>query len=316
MAAAALLLTATGCVTVHGEREIIPSVDKAEATKVLKTFTDGYNEGYRKLDPGVIARVETGALAEIGRSDLAAQSAQTPGGNPGYPALVLDDARFTVPKQAGWPKFFLADTRSNRDGNRWLVVFTRYGVKDPWKAAYLSIVNPGKVPEFVTDKDGHAEAVPAAKGKDHGLMTDPGKVSAAYTGFLRTGEGRSFAPGPRTTGLREERDKVRRTTTFWTEFIDTPEQAPAFPAPALRIKGGGALVFFTAHHREKRTMAEGLRPAVTDPRTKALLKGDLKRSVTYTRVSEAAVEVPPRDADGGMINFLNRIDTMTAAQGE
>ncbi|MBF6048287.1 hypothetical protein GO001_24250 [Streptomyces sp. NRRL B-1677] len=302
--------------TVHGEREIVPSVDKAEAAKVLKSFTDGYNEGYRKLDPGVIARVETGALAEIGKSDVAAQSAQTPGGNPKYPSLVLDDARFTVPKQAGWPKFFLADTRSNRDGNRWLVVFTRYGVKEPWKAAYLSLVNPGKVPKFVTDKDGYAEAVPAAKGKDHGLTANPAGVSAAYTGFLRTGEGKSFAPGPRTTGLREERDKVRRTATFWTEFIDTPEQAPAFPAPALRTEDGGALVFFTAHHREKRTMAEGLRPAVTDPRTKALLKGDLKRSVTYTRVSEAAVQVPPRGADGGQIVFLNRIDTMTAAQGE
>ncbi len=302
--------------TVHGEREIVPSVGKAEAAKVLKAFTDGYNEGYRKLDPGVIARVETGALAEIGKADLAAQSVQTPGGNPKYPSLVLDDARFTIPGQAGWPKFFLADTRSNRDANRWLVVFTRYGVKEPWKAAYLSIVNPGKVPEFTTGKDGHAEAVPAAKGKDHGLMADPGKVSAVYTDFLRTGKGKDFVPGPRTTGLREERDKVRRTATFWTEFIDTPEKAPAFPAPALRTKGGGALVFFTAHHREKRTMAEGLRPAVTDPRTKALLKGELKRSVTYTRVSEAAVEVPPRDADGGMINFLNRIDTMTAAQGE
>ncbi|MFF7727759.1 hypothetical protein [Streptomyces sp. NPDC008001] len=302
--------------TVHGEREIIPSVGRAEAAKVLKTFTDGYNEGYRKLDPDVIARVETGALAEIGKADLAAQRVQTPGGNPKYPSLVLDDARFTIPAQAGWPKFFLADTRSNRDGNRWLVVFTRYGVKEPWKAAYLSIVNPGKVPKFATGKNGYAEAVPAAKGKDTGLMTDPGKVSAAYADFLRTGQGRSFAPGPRTTELRAERDKVRRTATFWTEFIDTPEGAPGFPAPALRTEDGGALVFFTAHHREKRTMAQGLRPAVTDPRTQALLKGDLKRSVTYTRVSEAAVEVPPRGADGGQIVFLNRIDTMTAAQGE
>ncbi|MFD0384122.1 hypothetical protein ACFQ2B_23015 [Streptomyces stramineus] len=90
-------LTATGCVTVHGEREILPAVDRAEAPKILKRFTDGYNEAYRKLDPNVISRVEAGPLAEIGHADMRTQNAITPGGNPKYPPLVLDDARFTVP---------------------------------------------------------------------------------------------------------------------------------------------------------------------------------------------------------------------------
>ncbi|GAA0487173.1 hypothetical protein ABZ951_30915 [Streptomyces sp. NPDC046215] len=307
-------LTATGCVTVHGEREILPAVDRAEAPKILKRFTDGYNEAYRKLDPNVISRVEAGPLAEIGHADMRTQNAITPGGNPKYPPLVLDDARFTVPRQAGWPKFFLADTRSNRDRNRWFVVFLRGGVKEPWKATYLSILTPAKVPAFAKDKDGYAEAVPVAKGEDPKLATAPAAVSGAYTDYLRTGEGKVFAPGPRTSLLREERDKLRRTPTFWTEFIDTPEKAPGFPAPALRTEDGGALVFFTAHHRERRTMAEGLRPQLTDPRTKALLTGELKRSVTYTRVSESAVKVPAKGA-GGQAVFLNRLEAVTAVKG-
>ncbi|MBT2385027.1 hypothetical protein J7E86_15840 [Streptomyces sp. ISL-11] len=301
--------------TVHGEREIIPAVDRAEAAEVLKHFNDGYNEAYRNLDPKVIDRVESGPLAEIGHADMRTQSALTPGGNPKYPSLVLDDARFTIPQQAGWPKFFLADTRSNRDRNRWFVVFLRGGAKEPWKAAYLSILSTDKVPKFATDKDGYAEAVPAAKGKDPGLATAPDAVSGAYTDYLRTGDGDVFAPGPRTTQLRAERDGLRRTPTFWTEYIDTPEKAPAFPAPALRTEDGGALVFFTAHHRERRTMAKGLRPAVTDPRTKPLLTGELTKSVTYTRVSESAVRVPAKGA-GGRAVFLNRIESVTAVQGE
>lgn len=301
--------------TVHGEREIIPSVGRAEAPKVLQRFTEGYNEAYRKLDRGVIARVESGPLAEIGNADMTTQSALTPGGNPNYPPLVLDDARFTIPKQAGWPKFFLADTRSNRDGNRWFVVFLRDGVKEPWRAAYLSILSPDKVPAFATDKDGYAEAVPAAKGEDPALTTAPNAVSTAYTDFLRTGSGRTFAPGPRTTGLREDRDKIKRTPTFWTEFIDTPEGPDGFPTPALRTADGGALAFFTAHHRERRTMAEGLRPAITDPRMKALLSGDLKRSVTYTKVSESAVRIPPAKSNDRVV-FLNRIEGVTTVKGE
>ncbi|MBF6054107.1 hypothetical protein GO002_19825 [Streptomyces eurocidicus] len=323
--------------TVHGEREILPAVDRAEAPGILKRFTDGYNEAYRKLDPEAVDRVESGPLAEIGHADMRTQGALTPGGNPRYPSLVLDDARFTVPKQAGWPKFFVADTRSNRDRNRWLVVFLSDGPKDPWRAAYLSIVSPDRVPKFATDEDGYAEAVPVTAGRDTGLARDPAAVSRAYTDFLRTGEGGAFAPGPRTSGVREERDKLRRTPTFWTEFIDVPERAPDFPAPALRTEDGGALVFFTAHHRERRTMAKGLRPAVTDPRTRTLVTGELKTSVTYTRVSESAVRVPPAAGgkaaagsegkaggktagkpagDDGKIVFLNRIESVTAVKGE
>ncbi len=316
--------------TVHGERAVVPAVTRAEAAKALGRFTDGYTEAYRRLDPALVDRVETGALAEIGRADLAAQRAATPGGNPGYPALKLDDARFTVPAMAGWPKFFLADTRSNRDRNRWLVVFTRAGAGKPWKAAYLSLLGEGKVPAFALDGDGHAEAVPAAgvtgtasgaKGGAKGGASKPapvlapGAVSGRYTDYLRTGDGNVFAPGGSTTLLREERARLARTPNFWTDYIDSPEKEPDFPAFGLRTADGGALVFFTAHHREKRTMAEGVRPTVTDPRTKALLSGDLRHAVTYTRVSESAVAVPPRTA-GGQVVFLNRIESLTAAKGE
>ncbi|MEX2981823.1 hypothetical protein [Streptomyces sp. C36] len=291
---------------------------RAEAAKVLDTFTDGYNKAYRKLDPALVDRVEGGALAEIAKADLAAQRAATPGGNPGYPALKLRDARFTIPKAAGWPKFFVADTLSNRDRNRWLVVFTRDGAREPWKASYLTLLAAGKVPEFTVDKDGYAEAVPASG--DTGTAVAPGALSRAYTEYLRTGQNGPFLPGGQPAQLREERGRLARTPTFWTEYIDTPDKAPDFPPLALRTVGGGAMVFFTAHHREKRTMVKGVRPSVTEPRTKALLKGDLKQAVTYTRVSESAVRVPAREApgaDGGARTvFLNRIESLIAVKGE
>ncbi|WP_171162067.1 hypothetical protein [Streptomyces sp. I05A-00742] len=301
--------------TVHGEREIVPSVEKAEAAKALADFTAGYTEAYRRLDPALVDRVETGALAEIGRADVTAQRAVMPKGNPRYPALELRDARFTVPKSAGWPKFFLADTLSNRDANRWLVVFTRGGAKEPWKAAYLTLHAPGTVPAFRTDGDGLAEAVPVAAGKPSGLVLEPAAVSGAYTDYLRTGKGDVFAPGGATTQLRADRARLARTPTFWTDWIDTPEKAPGFPPLALRTEDGGALVFSAAHHREKRTMAKGVRPAVTEQRTKALLSGRLTTAITLTRVSESAARVPGR-ATGGRVVFLNRIESLVAAKGE
>ncbi|MGI5337607.1 hypothetical protein ACQEVS_09535 [Streptomyces sp. CA-181903] len=313
-------LLATGCVTVHGEREIVPAVEKAEAAKALGDFTAGYTKAYRALDPALVDRVETGALAEIGRADVTAQRKLLPQGNPGYPALELRDARFAIPKSAGWPKFFVADTLSNRDRNRWLVVFTRDSAKDPWKAAYLTLQAPGTVPAFRTDRDGLAEAVPVRAGEPSGLALDPDAVSGAYTGFLRTGKGDDFAPDLATTQLRADRAKLARTPTFWTDWIDTPEQGPGFPALALRTADGGAVVFFTAHHREKRTMARGVRPAVTEQRTKSLLTGRLSTAITYTRVSESAVRVPAKGervkGAASRVRFLNRIESLIAAKGE
>ncbi|MGK5642487.1 hypothetical protein ACSNOK_29855 [Streptomyces sp. URMC 126] len=302
--------------TVHGEREIVPAVDKAEAARVLADFTAGYTKAYRALDPALVDRVETGALAEIGRADVTAQRKLLPKGNPRYPALELRDARFAIPKSAGWPKFFVADTLSNRDANRWLVVFTRDGAKEPWKAAYLTLHAPGTVPAFETDADGRAEAVPVRAGRPSGLALDPAAVAGAYTGFLRTGEGDVFAPDLATTQLRADRAKIARTPTFWTDWIDTPEEAPGYPPLALRTTDGGAVVFFTAHHREKRTMAKGVRPAVTDQRTKSLLTGRLTTAITFTRVSESAVRVPTKGTAGGRVRFLNRIESLIAAKGE
>jgi hypothetical protein len=311
--AASTLLTLTGCVTVHGEREVVPAVSRAQAPKALERFTEGYNAAYTKLDPALVDAVETGPLAANNKADVTAQHKINPTGNPGYPPLALKDARFVIPKQAGWPKFFLADTLSNRDGNRWLVAFTRGSTHEPWRAAYLSIVNPRQMPQFATDKDGWAQ--PVAYGPESQLVTAPDAMSAAYTSYLGAGGGKTFAPGQSTSQLRAYRTSQERTPRYWTAYIDTPAQPPQDAPLALRTKDGGAVVFFAAFHREKRTMAKGLPLTLADPRTKALLTGDAKTSVTFTRISESAVQVPAKSA-GGQVVFLNRIEGLTAAAGE
>ncbi|MEU5614721.1 hypothetical protein ACI2L4_09685 [Streptomyces sparsogenes] len=307
-------MTLTGCMTVHGERENIPSVAKDEAPKALKRFTDTYNKAYRELDPSLVSQVETGPLQEISTADLKAQHAQTPGGNPHASPLKLSDARYIIPKQVGWPKFFVADTESNRDDNRWLLVFTRGGADEPWKAAYLSILSRDEVPDFQIDKDGWAKPVPADGGTPK-LTAGPGKLSGAYTDYLMTGKGDVFADGASTSGLRTTRKKYLRTPKFWTEYIDTAAQGPRYAPVGLRLNDGGALVFFASHHRQKQTMAKGYRPNPT-PQIKALMTGEAKKSVTLTRISEAAVRVPARDAADPKVVFLNRLEGVTAAKGE
>ncbi|MFG2191343.1 hypothetical protein [Streptomyces sp. NPDC048639] len=285
-------------------------MSKADAPKALEEFTEGYNTAYRTSNPAALAKVETGPLQAMNQPGVKAQRKNRPAGYPDYPELELTDAKFTIPKQAGWPKFFLADADSNRDDNRWLLLFVRDGAKEPWKAAYLSILSPDEVPEFKTDEEGWAR--PVARGTAQGLAMAPGRLSTAYARYLKAGKGKKFAEGQATTGQIDTRDKLRRTARFWTEYIDQPAKPPQYAPVALRLADGGALAFFAAHHAEKRTMAEGFRVGQIDDGTaSALMTGKPRKWVSLSRISESAVRIPPQ----GPVVFLNRLEGVTAAKG-
>lgn len=324
---ATALLTLTGCVTVHGEREIIPAVGKAEAAKALEAYTTATNKANEALDPALDKDVETGALAAIDQAGLKAKGKVNPEGDPKYTPLELTDVRYTIPKQAGWPKFFLADADSNRDDNRWLLVFTRTGPDQKWKAAYLSVVAEEEMPEFETDKDGYAEPVP--NGDASGLAVAPDQLSREYADFLNVnadaagqGAGASeaqnspFAPGPATTRLRQQRKSQLRTGDYWTQYDDQPARAPLYPPIALRTADGGALAFFATHHTQRRTVAQGSRIGrIGNPYIRALMKGEARRTLTLIKLSESTVRIPTKDAGAERIEFLHRLEGLTEARG-
>ncbi len=309
----ALLASLTGCVTVHGEAAVVPAVSKSEAAKILKTFTVKNNRANTAYDTKLNASIETGALGAIDQAGLKSRKEVRPKGNPDYQRLELTDTRYLIPKQAGWPKFFVTDSRSNRKGNgRWLFVFQRDRANGPWKASYLAVVDPGAVPEFARDKDGHVKAVPT--GGASGLTLSPDKLSKTYARYLQDGAGDDFASGTHTNQLRERRVKLTKRTDVRNEFAEQTAEAPQFAPFGLRTKDGGALTFFTSRHHHKQTLPRGYHPKIKDPLVKALMSGTPKQSVTFMRVSEQAVTVPPKKSNG-KITFLSRIEGLTAARG-
>ncbi|MBB5933282.1 hypothetical protein [Streptomyces zagrosensis] len=310
---AAALLMLTGCMTVHGEREVIPAVSKEEAPKVLKAFTDTYNKAWRTADPELISQAETGPLLAIGKADLTAERKVRPKGNPQAGALELKNARFTIPKQAGWPKFFVADADSNRGTDRWMLLFTRNDMDEPWRAAYLSLLSDDEVPDFALDGDGFAK--PVQTGANSGLVVRPDQLSSSYADYLMTGKGSTFADGAATSALRAERKRHLRTPKYWTEYIDTPAHGADFAPAGLRTKDGGGVVFFASDHRQKQTVAKGYRPTPPE-RVEAVMTGKARKAVTLTRVFESSVHVPAKGAADRKVVFLNRLEGVTAAKGE
>ncbi|WP_217240656.1 hypothetical protein [Streptomyces sp. AC555_RSS877] len=309
----ALSLTASGCMVVHGEREVLPAATQAEAAKALQQFTNAYNEADKEYDSSLDADFVTGALEDIDRARLKAGAANNPDGNPTHTPLTLTDAKYTIPKKAGWPRWFLADAAGNKGGtSRWLLVFTRGGLDEPWQVAYLTLVAPEKVPEFKTDADGFAEAVPA---NSTDVAVAPGNLSKDYTAYLKTG-GDGFTDGLNTDQWRTARKKNAKKPGLVTQYIDEPLTSGAYAPLALRTKDGGALVFFTTHHYEKQTAAQGTSVPTPNKDVLALTTGEIKQSLTMQFVSNEVALDPAKGSGDQKVAVLGRIQGLTSAQGE
>ncbi|MFI5569891.1 hypothetical protein ACIA6T_21615 [Streptomyces sp. NPDC051740] len=295
---------------VHGEREVLPATTRAEAAEALEEFTAAYNEADKAYDSSLDADHTTGALADIDGARLKAGQVNSPEGNASHTPLELTDAKFTIPKKAGWPRWFLADATGNKGGeSRWLLVFTRNGLDETWEAAYLTLVAPDDIPEFRTDKDGWAEAVPANSAE---LAVAPGELSKSYTTYLKDG-GNAFAEGPYTSAWRAQRGKKSSRPGLATQYIDEPMTNGDYAPLALRTKDGGALVFFTTRHFEKQTAAAGASVPTPNKDVLALTTGEIRQSLTMEFISNEVVLDPAGD---GAVEVLGRIQGLTSAQGE
>ncbi|MFF7040923.1 hypothetical protein ACIP4T_04420 [Streptomyces massasporeus] len=307
--ATALSMTASGCVVVHGEREILPSTTRAEAAKALQEFTTAYNEADKAYDGTLDADHTTGALADIDSARLKAGKANNPDGNPNHTPLTLTDTKFTIPKKAGWPRWFVVDAAGNKGGTaRWLLVFTRSSLDDPFQVAYLTLVAPGKVPQFKKDAGGWAESVPV---KSTDLAADPGDLSSTYATYLKSG-GETFTDGAHTSQWRALREKNGKKPGMVTQYIDEPLTNGDYAPLALRTTDGGALVFFTTRHYEKQTAYAGTSVPTPNKDVLALTKGEIKQSLTMEFVSNE-VALDPKGP--GKVTILGRIQGMTSAEG-
>ncbi|MFG3528110.1 hypothetical protein ACGF8B_15355 [Streptomyces sp. NPDC047917] len=311
-------MTASGCVTVHGELEVVPAATRSEAAQALKDFTSAYNAADKAYDPALDADRVTGPLGAINQAGLKARQKNHPDGNPDHSPLELTDATYVIPKKAGWPRWFLADTDSNRDrdsgetDSRWLVVFVKSGPGAGWKAAYLAVVAPSRLPSFAKDDDGRARPVAAGSTA---LAVAPKDLSTQYTQYLQKGAPDVFAPGSATSGWRETRRTTRRAG-FSYQYIDQPLDGGSFGPLGLATDDGGALVFFSSKHFERQTAAKGLRPPLNAD-AEALLTGEVESTLTKERVSSQLVYVPKKGStkDGGKVVLLNRLPGLTAAKG-
>ncbi|WP_392968075.1 hypothetical protein [Streptomyces sp. LN245] len=310
----ALWAAASGCVVVHGEREVVPATTRAEAARALEDFTAAYNKADATYDRSKDADRVTGPLADIDGAKLKAGRIGRPGGNPTHSPLEFDDAEFSIPAKAGWPRWFVANATANKGvpGSRWLLVFTRDDARELWQASYLTVLGAGDVPEFAKDEGGWAQPVAA---DDAALAVEPRKLGQSYATYLRTG-GDTFATGVHTSQWRAQREKFASRPGLARQYIDQPLTSGDYAPVGLRTADGGALVFFATHRFEKETAAAGTEIPVPGTEVQALTKGEINQSLTLEFVSNQVVIDPLKGSGRGQVSVLGRVEGLTGAKGE
>lgn len=309
----AVSLTASGCVVVHGELEVLPGATQGEAVQAVEQFTAAYNKADAAFDGSLDAEYTAGALGIIDGARLKAGRVNNPGGNPEHTPLVLSDVKYTIAEKAGWPRWFVADAKGNKGGDsRWLLVFTRKKLSEPWQATYLTFVAAGSMPEFKKDEDGHAEAVAADTAE---LALAPKDLSKSYATYLQSGQG-AFANGAYTDEMRATRAKNATKPGLVTQYIDEELTGGEYAPLALRTVDGGAVVFFTTHHYMKQTAAPGAAVPTPNQNVQALTTGETKQSLTMEFVANEVAVAPAKGSAGGKVSLLSRLEGLTAAKGE
>ena len=313
-AVTALSLTASGCVVVRGDLEIVPTATRGEAARALEDFTTAYNKADKAYDQSQDASRVTGALADIDGGKLRSGAKLNPGGNPNHVALKLSDVTYTIPQKAAWPRWFVADAAANKGNakDRWLFVFTRDGLTDLWEVSFLTVVPGADLPEFKKDESGYAQVVTP---NDPELSVAPAQLPDKYVTYLRE-DSALFADGPYTSEERSERRQNAAKPGLARQYIDEALTNGDYAPVGLRTTDGGALVFFTTRHYQKQTAAPGVSIPVRDAAVRALMTGEPKESLTLEFVNNQAVLDPAKTNSDQPVTFLSQVGGLTGAKGE
>lgn len=313
-AVTALALTASGCVVVRGDLEIVPSATQGEAARALEDFTTAYNKADKAYDQSQDASRVTGALADIDGGKLRSGAKLNPSGNPNHVALKLTDVEYTIPEKAAWPRWFVADAAANKGNatDRWLFVFTRDGLTDLWEVSFLTVVPGDDMPEFQKDENGHAQVV---QPNDAQLSVEPAQLPDRYVTYLKE-DSALFADGPYTSEERSQRRQNARKPGLARQYIDEALTNGDYAPVGLRTTDGGALVFFTTRTYQKQTAAQGVNIPVNDPAVRALMTGEPKQSLTLEFVNNQAVLDPAKTKSDQQVRVLSQVGGLTGAKGE
>lgn len=217
---------------------------------------------------------------------------------------------FHLPRSAGYPQWFLADTSISTAKRRYLLVLSRPAADQPWKMVIQAALD-GELPAMARDAAGNAVTMPADDAT--ALVAGPNEVAAAHAAYLSAGrsapQAAMFASDKESTAIIED-GKLRASLVFVNKktgvigpaqrFSRTVTVEP-YPVRVLRTTDGGALACYVTKRQVVAEQPDGL-TKITGPDAALAGRTDFDGKITITWLDQWVVRIPPKG--GGQVTVL------------
>lgn len=274
------------------EPEGEPPLTKAEAEKVLASYTAAVDRAARTFSPKPLRTVETDPQFTMDVAALKFRRAvkQRP------TKLHFTNTSFYIPRLTGYPQWFAAGaaTVRNKQTVRHALLFTRAKADAPWLLTVAPQVGDTALSKVALGSDGYATPV-APDAKD--LAVAPGRLPAAHAALLTEGPraaGASvLAEGTQTTetykALKEgEKTLAGRGVTLSSRFAAAP-----YDVYALRTRDRGALVWYVLKQKEAYSSSRPGRLSVSGDLVGLAPAGSGRTRMDTTVLVQYLAAVPP-----------------------
>lgn len=269
-----------------------PAATPVAARSIVAKYNAVREQADERLDGSLLTQIEGEELLDI---DQGAYFVSVRVDKPeGYAAVRLAPPEQVLsPRFAAYPMWFVVFARDQKGGNKRVAVFERADSVSPWLMTMAPATTPDAgLPPVAVDDTGAAVTVGAED--DTGTGVSPATALQRYAAALAPGESEDdgfFAPDA-FLGQNREFQETQAALPFASFEQSWSAQAPEF---ALRVAGGGALVFGTLTRRDAYSVqANSYIDWDDNADTAAYLPGRVYRSATLDYSHQVLLFLPPK----------------------
>lgn len=269
-----------------------PALSRAEAERVLKSYTAAADQAGQKLSRRALAAIETEPQLSMDAAMFRKYRAlrQRP------PKLDFPKTTFFIPRLQGHPRWFAvgAGGGGGQGSRPHAMLFTQEEAGGPWLLAADPAPGDGALGQVKLDDQGFAE--PVAPEAD-GLPVTPAGLPKAHATLMTGGPGASgaaaFADGPTTGRAYQALQKVTKSLAGQGVTLSSTFAPAPYRVHALRTKDGGALVWYAMRQQEAYSAAKRGSLAVSGDLVGLAPARSVRTRLKTTVLTQYLAVVPP-----------------------
>ncbi|GGV09342.1 hypothetical protein GCM10010182_31070 [Actinomadura cremea] len=269
-----------------------PALSRAQAEQVLKSYTAAADGAGQKLNLRALTAIQSDPQLTMDAAMFRKYRAL----RQRAPKLDLAKSTFLIPRMEGHPRWFVVGAGGGKGAGArpHAMLFTQEKAGGPWLLSADPAPGDGALSQVKLDDEGFAEPVAPDSG---GLPVAPARLPQAHAALMTDGPDASgaaaLADGPTTGRAYQALRKVTESLAGQGVRLSSSFAPAAYRVHALRMKDGGALVWYAIKQHEAYSAAKRGSLAVSGDLVGLAPAGSVRTRLKTTVLTQYLAVVPP-----------------------